>query len=224
MLRSLFPGIVFSLVLPAQDPPAPPAAPLPVDVPTFANPTCPIMGKKVSMPLFLDTELGRFYVCCKPCYKKIAADLPAAHKTAYPVVQQVENDVCPVSGQPIGEDALAITLQGFRFKLCCSACVEEARSDSQLTLTKITRKVVDLGNEKCPVSGKPTAPNAFAVVGETIVRLSSPLLVDEVRKDPATVLEKARSLAKAQPAKPPHEHKKPDPKPVPDPARKDGGK
>ena len=230
MLRSLCAGIVLTLVLPAQDPPPPPKPPLAVEVPAFANATCPIMGKKVSMPLFIDTELGRFYVCCKPCYKKIAADLQTAHKTAYPVVQEVDNDVCPVSGEPIGDDALVITLQGFRFKLCCSGCVEQARTHSQLTLTKVTRsKLADLGNETCPVSGKPTAPNAFALVGETIVHLSSPLLVDDVRKDPAAVLEKASSIAKAQAPKARHEHKKADPKPVQDPAKqdpakKDGGK
>jgi hypothetical protein len=209
MFRSLFACIVFVLGANTQDPPAPDKPALTVEVPTFANPTCPIMGKKVSMPLFIDTELGRFYVCCKPCYKKIAADLQAAHKTADPVVQEVKNDVCPVSGEPIADGALAITLQGYSFKLCCAACVEHARMHSQITLTKLTRKVKDLGNDTCPVSGKPVTANAFALVGDTMVRLSSPLLVDDVRKDPAAVLEKAKAIAKAQPPKPPHEHRKP---------------
>ena len=60
-----------------------------VEVPTFPNATCPIMGKKVSLPLFVDTELGRIYVCCKPCFKKIRANVPVAHKTAYPVVEEL---------------------------------------------------------------------------------------------------------------------------------------
>ncbi|HZN41132.1 MAG TPA: hypothetical protein VFD82_20160 [Planctomycetota bacterium] len=228
MFRSLFACIVFVLGVSAQDPPAPDKATLTVEVPTFANPTCPIMGKKVSMPLFIDTELGRFYVCCKPCYKKIAADLQAAHKTAYPVVQDVSNDVCPVSGEPIADGAVTITLQGYSFKLCCAACVEQARTHSQITLTKLTRKVKDLGNETCPVSGKSVTKNAFAVVGETIVHLSSPQLVDDVKQDPAGVLEKAKAIAKAQPPKPPHEHKKPaekaGEKAPPPPGKQEGAK
>ena len=227
MFRLLFACIVFVLCANAQAPAVPDKPALTVEVPTFANPTCPIMGKKVSMPLFIDTELGRFYVCCKPCYKKIAADLQAAHKTAYPVVQEVKNDVCPVSGEPIADGAVPITLQGYSFKLCCAACVEQARKNSQITLTKLTRKVKDLGNETCPVSGKQVTPNAFALVGDTIVHLSSPLLVDDVKQDPASVLEKARTIAKAQPPKPPHEHKKPtEPteKTPPGPGKQEGGK
>jgi len=224
MIRSLFACTVFVLGANAQDPIAPDKPASTVEVPTFANPTCPIMGKKVSMPLFIDTELGRFYVCCKPCYKKIAADLQAAHKTAYPVVQEVKNDVCPVSGEPIADGAMAITLQGYSFRLCCSGCVEHARTHSQVTLTKLTRKVKDLGNETCPVSGKPVTPSAFALVGDTIVHLSSPLLVDDVKLDPAAVLEKAKAIAKAQPPKPPHEHKKPAEKTPPAPGKQEGGK
>jgi hypothetical protein len=234
MIRSLFACIVFSFGAHAQEPPAPdkPApgkAALTVEVPTFANETCPIMGKKVSMPLFIDTELGRFYVCCKPCYKKVTADLQAAHKTAYPVVQEVKNDVCPVSGERIGDGAVAVTLQGYAFKLCCAGCLEQARTHSQVTLTKLTRAdVKDLGNETCPVSGKPVTPNAFAIVGDTIVHLSSPLLVDDVRQDPAAVLEKAKAIAKSQPPKPPHQHQKPAEKPAEKPpqgpGKKEGGK
>jgi hypothetical protein len=82
---------------------------------------------------------------------------------------------------------------------------------------------VDLGNQTCPVSGKPTTPNAFVLVGETIVHLSSPLLVDDVRRDPAAVLEKAKLIAKAQPPKPRHEHTKPAAKPPQAPG-KEGGK
>lgn len=216
MLRSLsfvpFAIAVLAVSLRAQDAPAPAAQP--VTVPTFANPTCPIMGKKVSMPLFVDTELGRFYVCCKPCYKKILRDVPAAHKTAYPTVETHANTTCPVSGEPIGEDAVEVTLQGHRFKVCCSGCVAAARTHSQVTLVKVTdEKAVDVGNTTCPVSGKPTSANAFAKIGDHIVHLAAPALADEVAKNPAAVLDKARELAKAQGPKPPHVHTKPTPTP-----------
>jgi hypothetical protein len=211
-------------VLTAQDPSAPsspqaPAAPK-VEVPTFANATCPIMGKKVSMPLFVDTDLGRFYVCCKPCYKKILADVPKAWQTAYPVVAEAKNTVCPVSGEPIGELAVEVTLQGSKFKVCCEGCVAMARTHSQVTLAKVTQKDrTDVGNDTCPVTGKPVVANAFVVVDTAIVHLAEPKAADEVAKDPAGMLAKARAIAAAQPKKPKHEHSKPAAK---DPGKTEG--
>jgi hypothetical protein len=161
------------------------------------------------MPLFVDTDLGRFYVCCKPCYKKVLADLPTAHKTAYPVLQEWKNEVCPMSGEPIGADAVPITLQGHRFMLCCTGCVAGARAESQVALAKITQpKTVDVGNTTCPVSGKATVANAFVRIDDHVVRLSSSALAADAAKDPAAVLAKARAIAKAQPPKPPHQHQK----------------
>lgn len=178
-----------------------------VEVPTFANRTCPIMGKKVSMPLFIDTEVGRFYVCCKPCFKKIRKDLEAAHKTAYPVVETVDNKVCPVSGEPVGKDAETVTLQGYAFKVCCAGCVDAARTDSQLTLTKVTRAgVEDLGNATCPITGKPVEANAFVLLDNALVRLSDEKLVEDVAKAPAATLARARKISKAQKPKAKHAH------------------
>ncbi len=204
MFRPLSAVFALSSLLAAQDPA--PAGPQ-VRVPTFPNSTCPIMGKKVSMPLFVDTDMGRFYLCCKPCVRKVLADVPTAHKTAYPAVETVANEVCPVSGEPIGEQKVEVVLQGFRFAVCCAGCVAEARQQHQRTLVRLREPaLVDVGNKTCPVSGKPTAPNAFAVVGDSIVHLESPRLVAEVEKAPVAVLEKAKKIAAAQPKPAPHRH------------------
>ena len=193
-----------------------------VEVPTFPNATCPIMGKKVSMPLFVDTSAGRFYVCCKPCFKKILADVPAATKTAYPTVKVVGNKVCPVSGEPIGKEAITVTLQGHSFEVCCEACVAAARANSQITLTKLLRQsVVDLGNTTCPVSGEPVAPNSFVLIGDTLVRLSSPKAVADVEKAPLATLEKARELRSKQPEPAKHVH---TPKPATEATAREAGK
>lgn len=224
---------LFVSVLPAQvqptPVPTPPPAAVAVEVPTFPNPTCPIMGKKVSMPLFVDTEVGRFYVCCKPCIKKIQANVPAAQQTAYPTTKVLTNTVCPVSGEPIGADAVAVTLQGHSFQVCCAGCVETARADAQLVLTKLlVPGVVDIGNALCPVTGEATSRNAFAVVGTSLVRLSSPKAADAVAKDPTALLQKAIALQKQQPVPPPHVHTKKAVPAVPDlapqPQPKEGGK
>lgn len=203
--------------------PAPNAPPPRVEVPTFPNLTCPIMGKKVSMPLFVDTERGRFYVCCKPCFRKILANVEAAYKTAYPTQKDLANPVCPVSGEPIGDDAPTVQLQGHSFRVCCSGCVAAARAHSQVTLTKLLRPdVVEVGNTTCPVRGGPVATNAFVLVGNALVHLSAPELVEEVAKDPAKVLQKARELAASQPPKARHVHDKPPAGPTP--GKAEGGK
>lgn len=214
MLKLPFSLLSAALAVTAQNGPS--AGQPPVSVPTFANSTCPIMGKKVSMPLFVDSELGRFYVCCKPCYKKILADLPKAHQTAYPVVTEAKNTTCPISGEAIGELAVEVTLQGSRFKVCCAGCVATARTHSQVTLAKVTRTgLVDVGNATCPVTGKPVVANAFALVDSAIVNLAEPKAAEEVAKDPAGMLAKARTIAQAQPPKPKHEHTQPAGKEAP---------
>lgn len=207
MLRVLSVACLMLAFAPAQDRAA--ASKPAVEVPTFANATCPIMGKPVSMPLFVDTELGRIHVCCKPCNKKVLADVQAAHQTAYPVVQELANTACPVSGEPIGDDAVEVTLQGYKLKLCCSGCLATARTHSQLTLLKATRpKIADAGNDTCPVTGKPVAANALVIVDGTIVHLADPKVADDVVKDPDAALAKAKAIAKAQPPRPKHEHVK----------------
>lgn len=202
MLVSIWIALTLSVASIVQDPPR-------VEVPNFPNSTCPIMGKKVSLPLFVDTELGRIYVCCKPCFKKIRADIPVAHKTAYPVVEELSNKICPVSGEAIGDNAVAVTLQGFKFRVCCDGCVEAAREQSQLVLTKLNRaKVTDIGNQTCPLSGKPVTANSFVLIDQQIVHLGSPQLIEEVSKDPHAALAKAKEIAAEQPPAKKHEHVK----------------
>jgi hypothetical protein len=202
----------------AQDAkPAPVGAPA-VEVPAFPNPTCPIMGKKVSLPLFVDTDLGRFYVCCKPCYKKVLADLPAAHKTAYPNVETIANKTCPVTGATLGDDAVEVTLQGFRFRVANADAAALAVRHSQTTLVKLTRPaVVDVGNTTCPVTGGDVAPNAFVLIGDHLVHLGKPAAAEDAAKDPAAVLAKAKTLPKAP--KPPAPAKESAKEPAKEPGK-----
>jgi hypothetical protein len=207
MIRPLSALFVLASLLAAQTPPpsptpAPERAALEVVVPTFPNATCPIMGKKVSQPLFIDTELGRFWVCCKPCFKKILVDVPAAHKTAYPNVQAAKNTTCPVTGKPIAEGAPEITLQGHRFTVHDEAAAAIARQNSQVTLVKLLKKGVrDVGNATCPLTGDPVAANAFVVIGDAIVHLAAGKGLADV-KDAGAVLAKAEELAKTPPPRP----------------------
>lgn len=175
----------------SEDPPVPR-----VRVPIYPNVACPIMGKPISTRLFVDTELGRFWVCCKGCDEDVLAHLEDAHRTAYPVVEKVANRVCPVSGKPVPEkDAPRVVLQGFDFALCCKACVAKAREDSQVVLARLREpQLTDLANRTCPVTAEPVDPRAFVVIDTTIVRLAHPRSVAAAEKEPDAVLDKARKL------------------------------
>ncbi len=207
-LRSVL-SVLLASHLGAQDAPR-------VEVPSAPNASCPIMGKKVSLPLFVDTELGRIWVCCKPCFKKILANVPAAHQTAYPVVVDANNTTCPMTGTALGEPAVTLTLQSQRFRVCCSECATQARANSQLVLAKLAQpKLVDVGNTTCPVRGTKVAANTFVVVGDQIVHLADSKAVEVVKQTPRELLQKAIELAKAQPPRPPHVPQPAPPPPMP---------
>jgi hypothetical protein len=158
------------------------------------------MGKPASKAMWAETDKGRIYVCCPPCIAKIKADPDRAHAAAFPVVKKAGNAVCPVTGEKVEADAPKVVLQGYEVGLCCPACVQEAKANAQVTLVKaLNPKVKDVGNETCPVTGKPVVANAFCLVGDDLVRLSSPAAVEEVKKDPAKALEAAKKSAAAQP-------------------------
>ncbi len=166
-----------------------------VSVPLYANPSCPIMGKPVSTTLFADTAKGRIYVCCKGCIKDIHADVETAYRTAFPADKKIVNTICPVTGKEITKDSPAIVLQGFEFSVHDAAAARLAVEESPIVIAKLNDpKLVDLANKTCPVTGEAIVKNAFVVIDGQIVRLSSPRLVEEVQKDPAKVLAKAKEL------------------------------
>lgn len=207
MLRSLIVALHLLLVpVLAQETPPASASPAaqqesPASTPIYPNPSCPIMGKPVSKKLFAETEFGRIYVCCKSCVKDILADVPAAYRTAYPTDTKIENTICPVSGGKIRKDSPAVVLQGVSFFVRDAGDVEKARENSQIVLAKLhDPTLVDLENGTCPVSGEPVAKNAFVVIEGTIVRLSSAKLLEEVSKDPAMILKKAREIRASEDA------------------------
>jgi hypothetical protein len=160
-----------------------------VSVPNYPNVSCPIMGKPISQKLFVDTEKGRFWVCCKACYKDILADLDTAHAVAYPKVEKLKNATCPWTAEPIGKDSPRVVLQGFEFSIARKELLDEARANSQIVLAKLVDpKLVDVGNRVSPIDGAPIAPNSFVVVAGSIVR-----------KDAPKALARAKEIAAQQP-------------------------
>lgn len=190
---------------PAQPPatpaqPAQPAAPaLTVTVPTYGNTTCPIMAKPASKAMFAETAKGRIYVCCPPCMAKILKDPDRAYATAYPTTKKAGNTKCPVTDKPLEADAVTVTLQGYEIGVC-KTCAEQAVKNHQITLAKaLDPKLVEIRNLTCPVTHLPVATNAFCVIGNELVHLSAPKVVEDVKKDPARYLKAAKdSLARQE--------------------------
>lgn len=186
----------------AQDATPRTAAALPqatVTPPVYPNLSCPIMGKPVSTRLFAETEKGRIFVCCKGCVPDILAHVDIAYRTAFPADKRLTNVKCPVTGKDITKDSPTVVLQGFEFQVHDAAAAQAARDESQIVLAKLhDPKLVDVANDLCPVSGTAAVKNAFAVIDGHIVRLSSPRSLEDVQKDPAAVLAKAKELRDKQ--------------------------
>ncbi len=164
-----------------------------VEVPIHPNTTCPIMGKAISTRLFVDTDKGRFWVCCKACYEEILAELDLAHQTAYPEVEKLELKTCPVTGEPLPEKPHRIVVQGFDVPLCCEPCAPKFLADSQIHLALLANpKLVDLRNPRCPITDEPVTANSYCTIDGVLVRLSSPRMVDDVKKDAAAALAAAK--------------------------------
>ena len=171
-----------------------PPAPL-VRVPSYPNTTCPIMGKPISSRLFVDTDKGRFWVCCKGCNEEILLDLETAHRAAYPVVKRLELERCPITHEPLPEEPATIVLQGFEIPLCCAPCAADMRRDSQIVLALLLEpELEDLANPRCPVDDEPVVANAFCVIDGVLVRLSDPRHVEPITEKPREHLERARAI------------------------------
>jgi hypothetical protein len=196
MIRSLTLAMAAALV--ASCPHAQETKPstLTVAVPTFQNVNCPIMGKPTSTALFVDTPKGRIYTCCVPCNAKIRKDPDTAHKAAYPRITKLDNKICPVTANAIQAGSPTLVLQGYELSVCSNACIPAAQDNSQIVLTKLLNpKVRDLGNAVCPLTGKAVEKNAFVLIGDDLIRLSSTRCVDIVRQAPEEALRKAKESA-----------------------------
>jgi hypothetical protein len=193
MLRLLL--LVSMLFASAPQDPAPPA----VRVPVWPNPACPIMGKPISTKLYAETDHGRIWVCCKSCIVDIQADVPTAHRSAWPSVEKRANETCPVTGKAIGEESPRVVLQGYEFSVLDAKAAARARADHQATLAKLLEPALeDVGNATCPVTDQPVVANQIVVIGSSIVRVADARALEPIQADPAGVLAKARRLRAAE--------------------------
>ena len=99
--------------------------------------TCPVSGEELGgmgEAIELVVE-GRFVkLCCKGCVKKINADPTAyfAKLDAALIAAQIESyplTTCPLSDEPLGDDAKNVLYGNTLIRLCCGNCVKKIKVD-----------------------------------------------------------------------------------------------
>lgn len=173
-----------------------------VRVPTVANPSCPIMGKPISQKLFTDTPRGRIWICCKSCIKDIQTDVELAYRTAFPSARKLANEVCPLTGKKLREDSPRVELQGIEFSVLDADAAKLVADDSQAVLAKLLDKdLVDVANRTCPITNEAVGKNHVVRIGNQLVRISSPKVIESIEKEPRKALERAQAIRAEQDAK-----------------------
>lgn len=127
--------------------------------------TCPVSSKPAIESSYVEENGKKVYFCCKNCPKAYAKDPKKfANKTRKQLLEteQIVQVACPVSGQPIDEEAMVEYGDG-KVGFCCEKCVakfEKAGDDEKL---KILFAELEKGftlQTMCPVSNKPINPEA----------------------------------------------------------------
>jgi hypothetical protein len=200
MLRISLIALALTSVLlgqkPATDTKPSDAKPAEVSVPTYGNETCPLMSKPVKPDLFVDSSHGRVFVCCKSCLARAKKDPDGTYAKAYPSAQKVGNKTDPIDGKPV-KDGTTVTYQGYEIGLSDAKHAKAVVANGDIHVTLLTKPgITDVRNTKDPITDKPVADNVFAVVGTSLIRLSSQESVEAVKKDPAKAIEKAQKSAK----------------------------
>lgn len=147
-----------------------------------AQKICPVMKRELPENASSTVVNGRrFFVCCPPCSKKIAAD-PATytaivdekykayvHDAAAPEVAHLRiaaQKICPVSGRELGsmgEPVIAKTADGEEVFLCCKGCEGKAVDAHHWASIQFN---LQAAQGKCPVMDKVLPENAKSVVVE----------------------------------------------------------
>lgn len=110
----------------------------------FALKNCIVMKDEVLEPdAKAVVHQNRVYrLCCKKCVGRFEKDpakyvkeyetqVIAAQKPAYKLT------TCPISGKPLGDDAVDMVIQGRLVRVCCAGCVGPVKADPAAAFAKI---------------------------------------------------------------------------------------
>ena len=106
--------------------------------------TCLVSGEKLGGmgDAFVFTKDGQeVKLCCKSCKKdfdKDTAKFMGKIAEANKKVKPYKLTTCPVSGEKLGDDAVALVQQGQEVKFCCNNCVKKFNAEPAKFMSKVT--------------------------------------------------------------------------------------
>lgn len=169
-----------------------------VTVAFFGNEKCPFTGKAVDRSKAVAVKGGFVYVCCDRCLTKAKDDKDLESK-AYPADKNrvLNNEICPLMNEKVGDSKDKITLMGRVLSLCCEGCGDEALASPVATLMRVENpKATYVGNATCPVSDHKVSGRDVAMVDNKIINLCCNECVDALKKDAAKVVAAAEESVK----------------------------
>ncbi len=120
-------------------------------------------------------------------------------KPSYPL------QVCPISGEKLGSDAIDTVAGGHLLRVCCPKCVTTVQADPAKALAQVREAVIAAQKPSypmlvCPVTSETLGAEAVDhVYGTRLVRLKDKATVEAFEKSPAAFLAKIdKALIDAQ--------------------------
>lgn len=190
------------------------------------NTACPISGATLADDAPTASFEGKAYgFCCKKCVAKFdamkdddkralvaklapaAEEKPAAAEakpaeltlnTVYPL------DVCPMSGEKLGDGAVAKVFDGRQVRFCCEKCAGAFEKDTAKGFAKVDELIVKQQSESypldtCVVSGEALTEMGEpvnVVVGNRLVKVCCKSCVRKVTADPTKAFAKLDAAVK----------------------------
>lgn len=169
--------------------------------PSYPLTKCPISGEELGKDAVDVVKDGRLVrVCCNGCVKKVEAKhikavddaVIAAQLKDYPL------QVCPISGEKLGEGAQNIVHGTRLVRVCCGKCVGAFQKDPKAYMAQLDKAYIEAGRKTyklktCVISDEELGSMGDAVeilYGTQLVRLCCKSCVKGFYKDPEKYLKK----------------------------------
>ncbi|MCA9437550.1 MAG: YHS domain-containing protein [Candidatus Omnitrophica bacterium] len=123
----------------------------------FGNKKCPVMGGDVSAESYVEATMndgnvvGRIYMCCDGCDKKVKKNFAELYKSFYRTDPKtgkeidpldLKNPTCPITGKPAAAN-VAMEYNGMLVHFCCAKCSEGFLKDPDEHLAKMVSNPED---------------------------------------------------------------------------------
>lgn len=103
---------------------------------------CPIRKEAIDPEVFIEYQGQKIYFCCPGCDKKFLNDSSlyfGEMKERGEVAESIQT-LCPVSGDKLDEDKVALTLPGRKIYFCCKKCVRQFKKDKAKYIKNLDQK------------------------------------------------------------------------------------